>query len=362
MKSALVMVACVVLACVSGCATTNSSGDASSSQAIASQSAAGQGEGQQSAVTKAGGENPAQREIKNFNQKLMTAAGAHPVDDTGYQYQLGPGDVLTINADQVNELNNLQVRIAGDGTVMLPLLGHVKIAGLTTNQAQQLIKKRLSEYVYDPQVSLFVNDFRSQEVTVTGAVKNPGVFNINRPRTLLEMLSIAGGLNSNASYTVSVRTAHVDPKSGKLRHALAIVDLRKLVKDPDAQALVLHGGDSVYVPDAGVFFVEGAVKNPGAYPIRGDMNVLKAISMAGGLGWDAIDDNVRVIRHNEKGVKDKVLKVDFAAIRDNKKPDVAVKDGDTVVVNTNEAKKFAWSTWREVRSVLAIGWIFRPFP
>ncbi len=134
------------------------------------------------------------------------------------------------------------------------------------------------------------------------------------------------------------------------------------MKDPNAQALVLHGGDSVFVPEAGVFFVEGAVKNPGAYPIRGNMNVLKAISMAGGLNWDAVGDNVRVIRHDAQGDKDKVVKVDFAAIRDNNKPDVPLKDGDTVVVNTNEAKKAAWTTWREVRSVLAIGWLFRPVP
>lgn len=362
MKPAVLVLACMVLAGASGCASTNPPGEGGASVAATPESATGRTEGQQTVASKASVAHPAKSEINDFNQKLMTAASGHPADDAGYQYRLGPGDVLTVNADQVDELNNVQVRINDNGTVTLPLLGDVKIAGLTTNQAEQLLAKHLGEYVYTPQVSLFVNAYRSQEVTVTGAVKNPGIFNINRPRTLLEMLSVAGGLADNASYTVSVQTEQTNPKSGRLKHALLIVDLRKLVKDPDAQALVLHGGDSVFVPEAGVFFVEGAVKNPGAYPIHGDMNVLKAISMAGGLSWDAIDDNVRVIRHNEQGVKSKVLKVDFAAIRDENKPDVALKDGDTVVVDTNETKKIAWGAWREIRSVLAIGWIFRPYP
>ncbi len=221
MNAVLAVIAAALM--LAGCATTTPADSSDQATSVAAQSNGGQANNKASA-TKVSAPNPAKQELDDFNQKLMTAAGKHPAQQSDYQYRLGPGDVLTINADQVDELQNVQARISGDGTVTLPLLGDVKIAGLTTNQAEKVIARRLGQYVYNPQVSLFINDYRSQEVTVTGAVNKPGIFNINRPRTLLDMLSVAGGLTDNASYTVSVQTEQTDPKTGHLKHALLVVD------------------------------------------------------------------------------------------------------------------------------------------
>jgi polysaccharide export outer membrane protein len=297
-------------------------------------------------------------EVRELNRQLGLMATATAPNLSNHDYRLGPGDVVKIEAPQAPELNGLTVRISGPGTVNLPLVGDVRLGGLTTGEGEQALAQRLARYVHRPQVSLFVSEFASQEINVTGAVSRPGVIAIQRPRSLFEVLSMAGGLSSNAGSTVNVQTAVSDPGTGQaVRHNL-IVDLKDLMTDPNANALVLRGGDSVYVPEAGVFFVDGAVARPGSFPLRPDMTVLKAIAVAGGTDWAAIENNVRVIRRDGSAVP-REIPVDLEAVRDRGAEDMLLQDGDVVVVDTNQAKRGAVILYNQTLRLLSLGVIYQ---
>lgn len=334
----LLLVSVITLA---GCASPRSDGsDAAEAGSIAAEAQA----------------RAEQARVMDLNRQLTLAATAQSSNLSTHDYRLGPGDVIKIEAPQAPEINSLSVRITGPGSVNLPLVGEIQLGGLTTAQAEQALMQRLSKYIHSPQVAIFISEYASQEVTVTGAVANPGVYPMQRPRTLFEVLSMAGGLAPNAGSTISVRTGVLDPETGQVATHSLIVDLRDLVNDPSAQALALR--DSVYVPEAGVFFVEGAVGKPGSYPLRPDMTVLKAIAVAGGTDWTSVEKNVRVIRHDGTG-SPRELPVDLVAVRDLGVEDMRLQDGDVVVVDTNYAKKGAVVMWNQALRVLSLGILYQ---
>lgn len=284
-----------------------------------------------------------------FNQQLMTAVGQQSVaqgSSGSYEYIVGPDDVLEIAVFDVEELN-LKVRVSGRGTILVPLVGELDIADKTVSQIEKLLTAKLAQdFIYNPQVSVFVAEYRSQEIAVSGAVNSPAVFYTNKPRTILQMLAMAGGLSDKASYRINVQTYQKNPDGeGYLPQSL-FVDIRELVKNEQLQRVALRGGDSIFVPEAGTIFVEGAVDRPGSYPIQGESNVLKAIALAGGTTYDAIDSAIQVIRDNNTGVPE-IFEVDLDKVRSNEATDVALEDGDVVLVKSNKVTKGFVIFWRE---------------
>src|SRR5262249_11793577 len=119
-------------------------------------------------------------------------------------YPIGPGDVLQISVPAMDELSEsaaFTARVSGEGTITLPLLGVVPVAGLTEQQTREEIRRRLAErYMYDPQVNLFVREYRSRQVAVVGAVNKPGLYDLaSEANTLLDMISQAGGMTDTAA-------------------------------------------------------------------------------------------------------------------------------------------------------------------
>src|SRR5580698_222135 len=109
-------------------------------------------------------------------------------------YLLGPEDELQISGPELEELTTKTVRIDGEGDIQVPLVGRVHVAGLTVQQAEQELNKRLSVYVKHPQAALDVKELRSQPASVLGAVNQPGIHQVSGHKTLLEMISLAGGV------------------------------------------------------------------------------------------------------------------------------------------------------------------------
>ncbi len=114
-------------------------------------------------------------------------------------YILGPGDQITIRVVNFEEINDKPIAIDLSGCIHLPMVGQIPVSGLTIEQVGSEISKRLETYVKHPDVSVSVAEFRSQPVSVIGAVKNPGVQQVQGQKTLLEMLSLAGGLDSTTA-------------------------------------------------------------------------------------------------------------------------------------------------------------------
>jgi len=270
-------------------------------------------------------------------------------------YTIGPGDILELAVFQVDELSR-RVRVNGRGKIMLPLLGEIQAAGNSAAEMETELAVLLGEkYLQNPQVSVFVSEYRSQQITVMGAVNQPMVHSVQQPRTLLEVLSMSGGLTSDASKQIHVRTSRLG-ENGKPYQENFVIDLLAMIDSGDAKAnMVLQSGDTVFVPQAGVVFVEGYVNQPGAYPMNGTVNVLKAVALAGGVQDVADQKAVQVLRQDLAG-STKVMEIDLEAVRDNGTTDLALEDGDIVVVQANGVKKTWSGFWKGLTGIFGIGY------
>lgn len=171
-------------------------------------------------------------------------------------YRIGPHDLLKVEVFQVDELSS-QERVNDDGFIVMPLIGTVSVGGLTPREAEQAIADQLGErYLQDPQVNIFVVEYASQKVTVTGHVKKPGVFPLAGETTLMQAIALAGGLDDIAKKEeIIVFRKQVDGKVNAY-----VVDLKSIeegrLSDP-----VMVGDDRVVVPKSGVAVLTKTVNN-----------------------------------------------------------------------------------------------------
>ena len=153
------------------------------------------------------------------------------------------------------------------------------------------------------------------------------------------MLSLAGGLTELASDKIRVKTVQQNYETGEVEEKNLILSVKKLLEGAEeASSIRLSGGDSILVPNAGVVFIEGAVKNPGSYVMEGETTVLKAIAVAGGVPWSGKEGSVQVIR--DIAGEPFAIDVDLRRVRTQSGDDVVLQDGDIVVVNHSATKRF----------------------
>ena len=281
-------------------------------------------------------ENLKSSQLTEFNERIAFLGSSSQSGDDINEYLLGPGDVIEITVFQVDELNT-KARVNGNGDIILPLLGMIKVAEKSVAQVEREIVDALAkDYLQNPQVGIFIDEYRSQQITVMGAVVEPNVYNVRQSRSIFEMLSMAGGITEKASDKMRVRLNRKD-EIGQQKQINLVLSMQELLKGSDqAHMLRLQGGDSILVPEAGVIFVEGAVKKPGSYKMDGDVNVLKALALAGGIPWEA-KNNIQVIR--EVDGRPVAVTVDIEAIKDQEEEDIILEDGDVVVVDYNLGKR-----------------------
>ena len=235
------------------------------------------------------------------------------------QYMVGAGDVLKIEVYDHDDLTTV-ARVNGDGTITMPLLGQLDVNRLTVSQISELLSARLEDgYIIAPQVSVFIEEFRSKKVIILGQVHKPGLYELQGQTTLLELISKAGGLTEDAGEKVILKRK---PTAPGYDESVINIDMKKLVEQGDASLNVtIIDGDSIYISKAGVFYVTGEVKKPDMYKYEA-ITVIKAITMAGGLTDRASARNVKIIRKID-GREDVLEKV---------KMDESVLPGDVVVV------------------------------
>ena len=220
-------------------------------------------------------------------------------------YVVGERDVLRVTVYDHPDLTTVG-RVSGDGTFFFPFLGDVKVKGLTIPQIASKISAQLADgYIVNPQVSVFIEEYRSRKVLLIGEVSRPGSYELTGPTTLLELLSRAGLLSSNAGDEAIVKR-----KLPEGERAIKI-DLLRLIEKGDTNVdLVLQDGDSIYIPKAGVFYVHGEVKSPNVYKYREGLTVIKAITMAGEFTDIASPKRIR-IKRQENGREVTLEKVGF---------------------------------------------------
>jgi polysaccharide biosynthesis/export protein len=252
------------------------------------------------------------------------------VDD---DYRVGPGDVLEVEVYDDPDLSGL-VTIQHGGEISFPLLGDVKVNGLTSREVRDTLTRLLAkDYLVDPQVAVRVKEHRSQWITVVGEVVRPGKYFLQGSKTLLELLTEAGGFTPNASGEVVV--SRPDPLLDQ-DGAAQPVRIFLSPEQPPAQqkaalSLSLGNGDIVTATSTQFFYVSGEVKNPGSFPITPGLTVLKAVSVAGGLTKFGSKGKVEILRRVKEGETER-LKVDLGDIESGKKPDVPLEAEDIIKV------------------------------
>lgn len=291
-------------------------------------------------------------------------------DGVAHDVCLGPGDLVEITVLRWQEMQSFRARISPAGKLALPLVGEIDATGLTESQLRERIAQKLGQSVLrDPQVSLFVSEHASQQVSVTGAVARPGLVGLTREnRTVQDLLSEAGGLNEQSGGTVlfypasgtggctpgtAPRVALRPSAPGDV--APIEIDLNGRYEPPQENPLNLPviGGDAIVV-NRGRFLVDGWVTTPGAYDITPGMTAYGALAAAGGALYPADLDSVTVWRSERGGTK-KAIVLDFSAIRDGSGRDLTLQAGDVVQVPVSAVKLVPYSGYWVLTNVVRVG-------
>jgi len=255
-----------------------------------------------------------------------------PAPSGGSVLTIGGGDLLKVSVLGAPE-SDQEVRVDPDGNLTLSFIGSTHIGGLTTNQAQELIAKKLKAggFYAQPQVSIFVKEYATQGVSVMGEVLKPGVYPLLGSRRLFDVLSMAGGTGPKAGRVVSI--SHRDQPQAPRSLNMSI--------DPTESAksnVEVYPGDTVVVSRAPVVYVVGDVRKPsGVIMDTGtDMTVLQAIAMAEGINSTAALNRARLIRTTPTGRQE--LPLHLKDILSSKAPDMRLQAEDIIFVPNSAAK------------------------
>lgn len=233
------------------------------------------------------------------------------------EYLIGPGDVISIIVYDNDDLK-AKVRVASNGTIVVPLLGAVNVNKLSISAiTEKLTKLFANGYIVNPQINVFVDEFRSRKVVVLGNVRTPGIIELSGPTTFLELVSKAGGFDKDAGDTATIKRKIGD------KDTVIPINLTSLVKGGDlGQNIQINDEDTVYISGAGKCYVTGEVDTPGTYPCGEGTTVLKLVALAKGFTGKASKSSVSIIRM--EGTQKNVLK-DVSL-------DTPVTENDVIVV------------------------------
>ncbi len=251
-------------------------------------------------------------------------AGATPVTD----YVVGPQDMLTITSYDQADLTG-KFTVEADGTFTYPLVGRVRAGGLTLRQVEAQVKKQLMDggFFRNPQITVAIEQYKSQKIFVVGEVRLPGSYPLSGNMTLVEAIARAGSTLPSASGEAVIVHAGESASGPTLpvkddAPNVVRVNLRELEQGAFSQNAMLRDGDTIFVPRAESVYVFGQVKNPGAYSLQQkNTSVLQALSLAGGVTDRGTTSRIKIIRivNGEK----REIKVKLTDV---------VLPGDTIVV------------------------------
>jgi polysaccharide biosynthesis/export protein len=321
-----------------------------------------------------------------LNAKLLRRAAN---DGTPNDLPLGPGDLIEITVFEVPELSGLKVRVTRPGAIVLPLLGEVPVAGETPGQLETDLRQRLTRsYMYDPHVTVFVHERTSQRVSVIGAVRKGGVFELKGRLRLADALGQAEGLTDDADHVVYLfrrvpagtaaraeaiakvagtspagavppkePTTAKNPTSPKdatkdseaTEEVMTAINLDSIANGSEDLNVLLEAGDVIQVPRAGSIYVGGAVTRPGSLPLKSKTTVQQAIVAAGGVTNVAALSDVRLYRVRANG-QTEVITLDLAEFESGK-TSPEVEKNDVIIVGKSVIKGVFWGLYELFRGV-----------
>jgi polysaccharide export outer membrane protein len=284
---------------------------------------------------------------------ILAAAAALwwiPVFAAEKEYVLGPEDQIRIWAAGVDEITKDPYRVDPSGYVDLPGLGRVKAVGLTVEELRLQLLAKLAVEVRQPKISIDIVSFGSQPVSVMGAVKQPGVHQLNGRKTLAEVLALAGGLADDAGPAAKIvrrwedgliplESARQD-LSGKF--SVAEVKLKDFLgaQNP-AENIVIRAHDVITVPRAETIYVIGEVRRSGGFALRDQekLSVLQVLALAEGLAPTASAQNAKILRVSPDGGERKEIAINLKKVMEGKANDEGLQANDVLFIPSSAPKK-----------------------
>jgi polysaccharide export outer membrane protein len=269
--------------------------------------------------------------------------------------RLGPGDLLQITVYSAPDLTT-EARVNAAGNITMPLIGSVHVAGLSTDQAQQLLASRLRDggLVLDPQVNVFAKEYANGGIAVMGEVQRPGIYTLMGERRLYDAISAAGGTTSRAGRAITI-THPSDPQ----KPLIVDLDYSNPSKSP-AGNIDVFPGDTVVVSRAGVVYVVGAVNHPAGFVMDNNekLTVLQAVALAGGTKNTSSLKGAKILRKTPDGLEE--IPIPLNKILEAKSEDPPLKAEDILFV-PNSAGKVVAITGAQAAVAVATGLaIYRP--
>jgi polysaccharide biosynthesis/export protein len=239
---------------------------------------------------------------------------------------IGPGDQLHVQVFDTPELEEV-ARVNDKGELPLIMGGNVKVVSLTPSEAAAAIEKALidAKIMFQPRVLVSIEEYATQSVSVTGQIAKPGSYQIPTPRSVTDVLTLAGGLTDLADRHVTIERA----RDGSQETYFVSNDPQELAK----HTKLVYPGDRILVPKTGIVYVLGDVGRPGGYPMSNNdakLTVLQAVAMAGGTAPNAAPGGSRLIRRTPDGYEN--LALPLSAMQKGKKPDEQMQANDIIYV------------------------------
>lgn len=258
---------------------------------------------------------------------------AHLAQNLGEsEYRIGPKDLLEITVVGMKEIDRLNLRVSEDGMIALPLIGELNVNNLTRAELEKRLVQLVGEkYLVNPQVTVFIKEYRSRQVSILGAVEKPGPYELLGRQTVLSMISQAGGLTRDAGNEIIIIRQLDGGNNTSIR-----ISIEELFIKGEAQLNIpLEPNDILNIPvDKTVsIYVFGQVKNPGAVLVKKSSmpTLLRAIAQAGGFTDRAAQTRVKIKRKNSAG-KEIEFTVNIKNILRGKIQDIPLMDSDVVYV------------------------------
>lgn len=271
---------------------------------------------------------------------LLTVTVASLAQESGSSHglRIGPGDLISVEVFDVPELKQ-ELRVSDAGDAELALIGKLHLAGMTVEDAEQAIAVQLAarQLVLQPQVSLFIREYATQGASVSGEVQKPGVYPVLGPRTLLQIVSEAGGLTQIASPKIVITHLNGEQEQVAVRTAAAVA---------------VQPGDSVFVPRAGIVYIVGDVTRSGGYVMHdeGELSIAQLVALGGGLQPTAKANKARLIRKTAVGPQE--ISVNVKDILKGKVADLQLQADDILFI-PNSALKSAGMRLQNITQMTA---------
>lgn len=260
-------------------------------------------------------------------------------------YHIGPRDVLDVQVEDAPELSGA-FNVTARGSFLMPYLGRVTAVGKTPDEIARLITEGLrGRYLKDPRVSVAVKQYNSRSFFIQGAVRSPGVYQIENSASLLKLIILAGGLTDQHGSTAFIiremKTTQDDQESGAEpaeKYEMLKININGLLRGHFDQNVTIEPGDIVNIPPTDVFFVAGEVTAPGSFPLKPGTTLRQAISLARGLTFAAAKNRGIIFREDPETGRRTDIKVDIGDVMSGKGDDIPLMANDIVIVPNSRLK------------------------